>query len=72
MGTILPNKEKTVAFNITKLYKHKNLWDASECACHIGKRGDEQNNRNKAQCDIATFKSTSFSYFTRPHPTTLT
>ena len=26
MGTIVPNKEKTDAFNITRLYDHKNLW----------------------------------------------
>ena len=34
MGTIVPNKEKTDAFNITRLYDHKNLWGASKCACH--------------------------------------
>ena len=33
MGTIVPNKEKTDAFNIIRLYDHKNLWDASKCAC---------------------------------------
>ena len=33
MGTIVPNNEKTNAFNITRLYDHKNLWDASKCAC---------------------------------------
>ena len=34
MGTIVPNKEKTDAFNITRLYDHKNLWDAPKCAFH--------------------------------------
>ena len=33
MGTIVPNKEKTDAFNISRSYHHKNLWDASKCAC---------------------------------------
>ena len=33
MGTIVPNKEKTDAFNIIRLYNHENLWDASKCAC---------------------------------------
>ena len=32
IGTIVPNIEKTDAFNITRLYNHKNLWDASKCA----------------------------------------
>ena len=31
-STSIPNKEKTDAFNIIRLYYHKNLWDASNCA----------------------------------------
>ena len=33
MGTIVPNKEKTDAFIITRLYNQKNLGVAYKCAC---------------------------------------
>ena len=65
MGTIIANKEKTDAFNVIRFYNHKNLWDASNCACckQLMRGEMSKTTATRLQCDIATFKSTNFSYF---------
>ena len=55
MGTIVPNKEKTNEFNITRLYDHKSLWDASKCACRKQLVREEMSKTTATRLNVTPF-----------------